>query len=125
MVKMLSRIWPGAMLVVACFVFTLVLVASGFAQDVPLELPAAADQVQAAVLAAFAALLPFAVEILKKFIPGMPRMLIWAAAPVLGAAIGWVTGIGGMTGWKGFAAGLAAIALREFQSTFKQHGVNG
>jgi len=116
----------GFDLLFAGFTFTLTLlcVATLFAQDT-LPLPVPADQNQALVVALFAAALPFAVAAVKKLIPGMPRILIWGLAPLLGTAIAWITNLGGLSGWKGLGAGLIAVALYELKSTLQQHGVNG
>ena len=107
--------------VLAMFVLTFapMLLAQGAEQPIPAPLDP-----QAAVYAAFAAALPFLVEGIKKIVPGLPKILVWAAAPILGAALGYVgTFITGAApgGWKGFLLGLIAIALREAQNTFAQH----
>jgi len=75
--------------------------------------------------AVMAALLPFLVQGIRRLKPQMPRILVWSLPPVLGGLIAWLTQVGGMTGWQGVAAGLVAIALREFVSTLGEHGVNG
>jgi hypothetical protein len=75
--------------------------------------------------ALLAAALPFLVQGIRRLKPEMPRILVWTLPPVLGGLIAWLTQVGGMTGWQGVAAGLAAIALREFVSTLQEHGVNG
>ena len=75
--------------------------------------------------ALLAAALPFLVQLIRNLEPQMPRILVWSLPPVLGGLIAWLTQVGGMTGWQGVAAGLAAIALREFVSTLGEHGVNG
>jgi hypothetical protein len=75
--------------------------------------------------ALLAAALPFLVQLIRNLKPQMPRILVWSLPPVLGGLIAWLTQVGGMTGWQGVAAGLAAIALREFVSTLGEHGVNG
>ncbi len=120
MLKLLKRI--GIELLTFALVF--VCVASLFAQD-GVSWPIPADQAQAFVIALLAAALPFGVAVLKKLIPGMPRILIWALGPTLGFAITWITSIGGLNGWKGFAAGLMAVALHEAKTTIEQHGLNG
>lgn len=108
----------------AFFALTFLACAALFAQDT-LPLPAPADQTQALVVAIFAAALPFAVAAVKTLIPGMPRILIWGLGPLLGTAIAWITNLGGLTSWKGLAAGLVAIALNELKTTLQQHGLNG
>jgi len=75
--------------------------------------------------ALLAALLPFLVQGIRKLKPTMPRILVWSLPPVLGGLIAWLTQVGGITGWQGVAAGLAAIALREAVSTLEEHGING
>jgi hypothetical protein len=88
-------------------------------------LPSPVDQTQALVVAIYAAVLPFAVALIRKFAPTMPRLLVWSLPPVLGGLVAWLTQLGGIGGWKGLAAGLIAIAFREFASTLKEHGLNG
>ena len=75
--------------------------------------------------ALLAAALPFLVQAIRSLKPQMPRILVWSLPPVLGGLIAWLTQLGGLSGWQGVAAGLAAIALREFVSTLQEHGVNG
>ena len=75
--------------------------------------------------AVMTALLPFLVQGIRRLKPQMPRILVWSLPPVLGGLIAWLTQVGGMSGWQGVAAGLAAIALREFVSTLQEHGING
>ena len=75
--------------------------------------------------ALLAAALPFLVQLIRNLKPQMPRILVWSLPPVMGGLIAWLTQVGGMTGWQGVAAGLAAIALREFVSMLQEHGVNG
>ena len=79
----------------------------------------------ALVQALLAAALPFLVQAIRRLQPQMPRILVWTLPPVLGGLIAWLTQVGGMTGWQGVAAGLAAIALREAVSTLEEHGING
>ena len=82
---------------------------------------------QSLVQAVFAALLPFLVQAVRDLRPTMPRLLVWTLPPVLGAVIQWLGSLAafpGFAGWKGFAAGLVAIALRELVSTLQEHGVN-
>ncbi|HEY6547630.1 MAG TPA: hypothetical protein VI589_06980 [Vicinamibacteria bacterium] len=95
-----------------------------FAQDA-IPYPQPADQIQALVIAVFAAVLPIGVAVVRKALPTLPRIVVWGLAPAGGALLGYLTSLGGMTGWKGFAAGLAAIAVRELVDTLKEHGVNG
>jgi len=75
--------------------------------------------------ALLAAALPFLVQAIRSLKPQMPRILVWSLPPVLGGLIAWLTQLGGLSGWQGVAAGLAAIALREFVDTLQQHGLNG
>lgn len=82
----------------------------------------------ALVQTVFAAALPFLVQAIRNLKPTMPRILVWSLPPVLGAVIQWLGSLAafpGFVGWKGFVAGLAAIALREAVSTLNEHGVNG
>ena len=106
-----------------------VLLAASFAwaQDAPSAVPAAFDP-QTLVAALFAAGLPFLTQAIRHYLPNLPRMLVWAIPPVLGSGLGWALAqatAAAPGGWKGFALGLVAIALREAKSTFDQWGLNG
>jgi hypothetical protein len=122
--KTILRNWAFLALVLFSAVLSPVLV---WAQD---AVPAAASFLdpQALVAALFAAGLPFMTQAIRHFAPGLPRMAVWAIPPLLGSLLGWLGTYGGSAapgGWKGFALGLVAIALREAKSTFDQHGLNG
>jgi hypothetical protein len=129
MLKLLRRIdwWvvAGMLCLVASATFVIG-VGLALAQEAgAITLPTAADQTQAAVIAVYAALLPFLVQGIRALVPTMPRILVWTLPPVIGGLVAWLTTLGGIGGWKGLAAGLIAIALREGVSTLKQHGING
>jgi hypothetical protein len=98
-----------------------------FAQDTSAAALAPFDP-QAFIAAMFAAGLPFLTQGIRKLYPGLPRMAVWAIPPVLGSVLGYVGSLMSASapgGWKGFALGLVAIALREAKSTFDDHGING
>lgn len=111
-------------LLVAAMLFMAVI---AFAQDVAPSLPIGANEQEKLVIAVFAVLLPFATKGIRSLMPTMPRLLIWSIPPVLGLATGWVASYfsSGVTGWKGLAGGLIAIAMWEFKTTLADHGANG
>lgn len=98
-----------------------------FAQDAAPALPIGANEMEKLVIALFAAVLPFVTGWLRQAMPTMPRLLIWSIPPFLGLLTGWAASYfaSGVNGWRGLAGGLIAIALHEFRTTAKDHGVNG
>jgi hypothetical protein len=74
---------------------------------------------------AFVALLPYAVDAVRKLKPNMPRALVWIMGPALGLLLQWLLAMlatPGMAGWKGFLAGLVAVAVHSLRSSWEEHG---
>ena len=86
-------------------------------QDQPPDWNGMADTVVVAIL-------PALVYYIRKVLPKMPRVVVWAIPLLLGAI---TTTIGqqldaGVSGWRGLMLGMLAISVRELASTFKQWG---
>jgi len=83
-----------------------------------------ADPVNAAIVA----FVPVLVMYFKKFLPGLPRVVVWAMPMVLGGLVTFVAqaaaGAGPGTA-KGVVLGALGLVLRELVTTVKEHGLNG
>jgi hypothetical protein len=70
-----------------------------------------------------AVIVPLIVAAFKKVVPDIPSFLLPVIAPVLGAGGGlllaWLASVPG-GGWKGAAAGLAGVGVRELVDQLKK-----
>jgi len=126
------RMRTRRLMVMVLALLGLTIVATAFAAGFGVEIAAATAPVlppfdwQTLVQTSFAAVLPLAVYYIRKLKPRMPRIVVWTMAPALGGLGQYlmsIASIPGMAGWKGFLAGLGAIALNEFVTTLSEHGV--
>lgn len=90
-------------------------------QEAGSTLPTPIDQNQALAIAIYSAVIPFAVELAKKFMPQLPRLAVLALPYVLGGVLTLLGKYTGLHGWEGFLASLGAHALYELKSTAFEH----